>query len=94
MLFRDFRRFEAGRRAVKLTVQHRIRGCQRRADVQRSGTIMLLGFADDIDIIGINRRAVEEASGPFRREAARIGLIINSTKTKYMVTGRERGCWC
>ena len=38
----------------------------RRAGVHRSGTIitrshMLLGYADDIDIIGVNRRAVEEA---------------------------------
>ena len=44
-----------------------LKGAIRRAGVQRSGTIitkshMLLGFADDIDIIGINRRAVEEAS--------------------------------
>ena len=47
--------------------------------MQRSGTIitnshMLLGFADDIDIIGINRRAVEGAFGPLRREAARLEL--------------------
>ena len=58
---------------------------------------MLLGYADDIDIIGINRRAVEEAFRPFKREAAKIGLTINSAKTKYMVAGRERkqseGCW-
>ena len=52
---------------------------------------MLLGYADDIDIFGINRRAVEEAFLPFKREAARIGLTINSAKTKYMVAGRERG---
>ena len=45
-----------------------LEGAIRRAGVQRSGTIiskshMLLGFADYIDIIGINRRAVEEAFG-------------------------------
>ena len=44
-----------------------------------------------IDIVGINRRAVEEAFVPFKRESARIGFIINSAKTKYMVAGRERG---
>ena len=60
-----------------------LEGAIRRAGVQRSGTIitkshMLLGFADDIDIIGINRRAVEEAFGPLRQEAARLGLVINS----------------
>ena len=73
-----------------------LEGAIRRAGVQRSGTIItkshiLLGVAGDIDIIGINRRAVEEVFGPLRREAARIGLIINSAKTKYMVAGRERG---
>jgi hypothetical protein len=73
-----------------------LEGAVRRAGVQRNGTIitrshMLLGYADDIDIIGIDRRAVEEAFGPFKREAARLGLIINSAKTKYMVAGRERG---
>ena len=70
-----------------------LEGAIRRAGVQRSGTIItkLLGFADDIDIIGINRRAVEEAFGPLRREAARLGLYINSAKTKYMVAGRVRG---
>ena len=73
-----------------------LEGAIRRAGVQRNGTIitrshMLLGYADDIDIIGINRRAVEEAFLPFKREAARIGLTINSAKTKYMVAGRERG---
>ena len=73
-----------------------LEGAIRRAGVQRSGTIitkshMLLGFADDIDIIGVNRRAVEEAFTALKREAARIGHTINTAKTKYMVGGRERG---
>lgn len=73
-----------------------LEGAIRRSGVQRNGTIinksyMLLGFADDIDIIGVDRRAVEEAFVPFKRETERIGLIINSVKTKYLVAGRERG---
>ena len=51
---------------------------------------MLLGFADDIDIIGVNRRAVEEAYSSLKKETARSGLIINSAKTKYMVAGSKR----
>ncbi|XP_062709021.1 uncharacterized protein LOC134288373 [Aedes albopictus] len=67
----------------------------RRAGVQRSGPIVtkshvLLGFADDIDIIGIDRRAVEEAFIPFTRETARIGLMISTTETKYKVVGGQR----
>ena len=70
-------------------------GAVRKTNVERNGTIitkshMLLGFADDIDNIGINRRAVEKAFNPFKREAVRLGLIINSAKTKYMVAGMER----
>ncbi|XP_052561917.1 uncharacterized protein LOC128092322 [Culex pipiens pallens] len=52
---------------------------------------MLLGYVDDIDIIGIDRRSVEEAFVPFKREAAKIGLTINTAKTKYLVAGRARG---
>ncbi|XP_039430630.1 dynein axonemal heavy chain 8 [Culex pipiens pallens] len=52
---------------------------------------MLLGYADAIDIIGIDRRSVEEAFVPFKREAAKIGLTINTAKTKYLVAGRARG---
>ncbi|XP_058819600.1 SET and MYND domain-containing protein 4-like isoform X2 [Topomyia yanbarensis] len=52
---------------------------------------MLLGFANNIDIIGFDRSAVEEAYVPFKRETARIGLVINLAKTKYMITGKERG---
>ncbi|XP_055632614.1 uncharacterized protein LOC129773088 [Toxorhynchites rutilus septentrionalis] len=43
-----------------------LEGAVRRANVQGNGRVitkshMLLGFADDIDIIGIDRRAMEEA---------------------------------
>ncbi|XP_038121252.1 uncharacterized protein LOC119770429 [Culex quinquefasciatus] len=73
-----------------------LEGAARRAGVQRNGTLitkshMLLGYADDIDIIGIDRRSVEEAFVPFKREAAKIGLTINTAKTKYLVAGRARG---
>ena len=73
-----------------------LEGAIRRSGVQRNGTIitrshMLLGFADDIDIIGIGCRAVEEAYTSLKSETARIGLTINSTKTKYMVAGRDSG---
>ncbi|XP_058839579.1 uncharacterized protein LOC131695065 [Topomyia yanbarensis] len=46
---------------------------------------------DDIDIIGIDRRAEEKAFVPFKRETARIGPTISIIKTKYMIAGRIRG---
>ena len=54
------------------------------------GTILyrslpFLGFADDIDIIGRTTAKVREVYTRLKREAARIGLIINATKTKYLL---------
>lgn len=73
-----------------------LEGMIKRSDVQRNGIIitwthMLLGFADDINIIGIDRSAVVEAFDPLKKETMRIGLTISSTKTKYIIAGRDRG---
>lgn len=55
---------------------------------------MILGFVDDIDIIGIDERAVEDAVVPFESEIARIDLITNTSNTNNMIVGRERGSNC
>ena len=44
-----------------------------------------------ISILLVLIGVVKEAFGPLRREAAGLGLVINSAKTKYMVAGRVRG---
>lgn len=51
---------------------------------------MLLSFADDINIVWIDRRAVYEAFVPFKRETAIIGLTININKKKYMIADIQR----
>ena len=48
-------------------------------------SLQLLGFADDIDIIGRTTAKVWETYTRLKREAARIGLRINATKTKYLL---------
>lgn len=63
----------------------------RAADLRNSGTIfyksfMLLAYADDIDIIGLNRRAVTAAFSALERESRRLGLVVNEDKTKYMLS--------
>ena len=45
-------------------------------------SFQFLGFADDIDIIGRTTAKVCQAYNGLKREAARIGLRINATKTK------------
>jgi sorting nexin-29 len=63
----------------------------RKAGVHRGGTILgqkcvqLLGYADDIDIIGRTKRDVTAAFGAIERESARVGLAVNMGKTKFMV---------
>ena len=43
--------------------------------------------ADDVDTIGRNKEMVADMYTRLNREAARIGLKINVSKTKYMLAG-------
>jgi hypothetical protein len=57
---------------------------------QSSGTIFnkqtqILGYADDIDIIGRSQAAVREAFLAPEREANKIGSKIKESKTKYII---------
>lgn len=70
----------------------------RRAVVRRNDAIvyrshMLLDFAGDINIIGIDRQAVD-TNVLFNRETAMIGPTINSIKTKYMIADKQRVSNC
>jgi sorting nexin-29 len=73
-----------------------LEGIIRRAGIERSGTIFtkstqLLGFADDIDIVGRNIRAITDAFSRMEKEAVKIGLQVNVDKTKFlMVAASER----
>uniref|UniRef100_A0A0E4G9R4 Reverse transcriptase domain-containing protein n=1 Tax=Anopheles gambiae TaxID=7165 RepID=A0A0E4G9R4_ANOGA len=69
-----------------------LEGVMRSAGFDIRGTIctrslQFLGFADDIDIIGRTTEAVCEAYTRLKREAERIGLRINATKTEYLLAG-------
>ena len=50
-------------------------------------SLQFLGFVDDIHIIGRTTAKVCEAYIRLKRKAARIGLRINATKTKYLLAG-------
>jgi len=70
-----------------------LEGVIRRARIDTSGTIFrkgvqLLGFADDVDIVARNFAKMAETYIRLKTEAKRIGLVINTSKTKYM---RGRG---
>jgi hypothetical protein len=62
----------------------------RRAKLKTNDTIFnkqtqILGDADDIDIIGRSQAAVREVFLALEREANRVGLKIDESKTKYMI---------
>lgn len=54
-------------------------------------SIELLDFADDIDLIGIDRRAVKKAYAPLKSKTGRIDLLNSSIKKKYMIAVGDRG---
>lgn len=67
-----------------------LEGVVRRSGVETSGSIFnkssqLLGFADDIDIIGRNIRSLTDAYSRLEREANKIGLRVNEDKTKLLM---------
>jgi Reverse transcriptase (RNA-dependent DNA polymerase) len=62
----------------------------RRAKLQTNGTIFnrqtqIFAYADDIDIIGRSQAAVWDAYLALEREANKVGLKINESKTKYIM---------
>lgn len=66
----------------------------RKSGIQTSGTILnrlvqILGYADDLDIAWRSFRAAEEAFLALDAAARVMGLQVNCSKTKYMVTGQE-----
>ena len=69
-----------------------LEGVMRRAGFDMRGTIFnrsgqFICFADDVDIVGRKFETVADQYTRLKREADRIGLKINTSKTKYMLAG-------
>jgi hypothetical protein len=67
-----------------------LEGIVRRSRVEVLGSIFtksvqILGLADDLDIVGCNLHAVQDAYSRLEKEANRIGLFVNVEKTKLLV---------
>ena len=63
----------------------------RKARVPRNGiifykSVQLLAYAYDIDIIGHTMRDVTAAFSAIEQESAKMGLAVNNSKTKYMLS--------
>jgi exonuclease III len=62
----------------------------RRSGIETSGSIFnksvqVLGYADDLDIVARNLRALTDAFSRLEREAVKFGLRINTGKTKILL---------
>jgi hypothetical protein len=51
----------------------------------------LIGYADNINVMGGTKRAISEVYGELIERAKEVGLIINVEKTKAMVQSRRPG---
>ncbi|XP_066906642.1 uncharacterized protein [Halyomorpha halys] len=68
----------------------------RESKVQTSRTIInhmvqILEYAYDIDIIGRSNAVVEKVLLVLDDTARKLGLVVDTNKTKYMIAGQKRG---
>jgi len=54
-------------------------------------SVQLIGYADDINIMGRTKRAISDVYGELKERAKEVSLIINVDKTKAMVQNRRLG---
>ena len=54
-------------------------------------SVQLIGYANDINIMGRTKRAISDVYGELKWRAKEVGLIINVEKTKAMVQNRRLG---
>ena len=55
-----------------------------------NGTHQVLAYADDVNLIGDDIRAIERCIDVLLNACKDIGLAVNTGKTKYMEIGRHR----
>lgn len=67
----------------------------RKTQIDTSSTIMnksiqLVGYADDIDILGRSISLIKEAFLNLKEKAEEVGLMVNAEKTKIMLQSRRQ----
>ncbi|KAJ4443308.1 hypothetical protein ANN_04976 [Periplaneta americana] len=66
----------------------------RQTDIDINNTLMyksvqVVGYADDLDIMGRSKAKVEETLKDLEKATGKIGLNINNSKTKWMIQSRN-----
>ena len=54
-------------------------------------SVQLIGYADDINIMGRTKMAISDVYGELKETVKEVGLIINVCKTKALVQSRRLG---
>ncbi|XP_062705217.1 uncharacterized protein LOC134287425 [Aedes albopictus] len=90
--FESRRRLRQGDELSCLLFNIALEGVMRRTGLNSRGTIFtksskFVCFADDMNIIARTFGTVAELYTCLKREAAKVGLVVNAAKTKYMLVG-------
>ena len=72
-------------------MEYAIRKVQENQDgLKLRGTLQLLAYADDVNILGGSVHTVKENAETLVVTSKEIGLEVNADKTKYMIMSRDQ----
>lgn len=72
-----------------LALEKVIRDIREEQEMEIIGVNTLLAYADDIVILGISQKDIEEKAKKLFIASHNMGLLVNEAKTKYMVMSRQ-----
>lgn len=71
-----------------IVIEHILRNIQRKGTL-RNKPLQIIAYADDITVIAKQKYLLEETMREIMEEGRKIGLYINTEKTKVMITGDD-----
>lgn len=74
---------------LNLVLEKVKRDVNERRCMELNGTMTILSYADDIIILGNTQLEVVQTMGKLILSSQQIGLVVNETQTKYMITSRK-----
>jgi len=75
----------------KFPLEFAIRRVQvKKDDLKLNGTLQLLAYVDNVNILGGNVRTIEKNTEAFLVASKEVGQEVNADTTKYMVMSRDQ----
>jgi hypothetical protein len=80
---------------LNLCIEYALEKIMRSIEINRGGTLFnrtlqYLAYADNVNLISRNTRELSKAFIAMEAESKKAGLIINESKTKYMINTRNK----